>query len=670
MAINAQQRTISEVFSRDRRYVIPDYQRPYVWKFDDAFQLIEDLKSAWWRGDKDFFLGSIVLMGEYGASTMDVIDGQQRLTTLSLLFAVLRDFTADEDRQNELTDLLKTTANSIRSVRSEPRVQLRNLDRVFFETYIIEDDLVGLRELVSADLASQGQRNIRDNVQAIIEALDEVLSSEDPWSFVRYVVTSVSLVVVETDGFESAHRIFGVLNTRGVPLTASDIFKSRVLGAVSEAHRDTYSEIWDQRIEPLSSGPDSFFQHLLVLATRSSVKRTLIEEFNERVLDRYLADNTAEQFIDEYLAPFARAYLQASEAGNDVSPQTDRILDLLRQYPSEEWMPVAMWVLTQPLSDVQRNDALSGLERVFGVYTAAGVSADQRSVRVVQLLRALQDAQSDARRGDTALANAFRIPDDIRQRAILRIKGSLPTSKVRKILLLRAHYAQLGALELPPRQLGIAQLVPSDAMPGVAPNVDREQWAGRLGTLALVRGESIKADRAGSWEHIRQRIVPQAGMSPSIVTDLSNIDELTSEALGTRHEEIVRLIARFWDIVHDSDGVDLPALTEGELVRSTVGGNSLARSRRILLSDVVARGLLSPGDELVWARPTKGDEFRVTVTGAGQLQLKNGTTVNSPTAACEAVAGSRAAALDVWKRSSDGQSLRSLWKTYARRFAR
>lgn len=299
MAINAQQRTISEVFSRDRRYVIPDYQRPYVWKFDDAFQLIEDLKSAWWRGDKDFFLGSIVLMGEYGASTMDVIDGQQRLTTLSLLFAVLRDFTADEDRQNELTDLLKTTANSIRSVRSEPRVQLRNLDRVFFETYIIEDDLVGLRELVSADLASQGQRNIRDNVQAIIEALDEVLSSEDPWSFVRYVVTSVSLVVVETDGFESAHRIFGVLNTRGVPLTASDIFKSRVLGAVSEAHRDTYSEIWDQRIEPLSSGPDSFFQHLLVLATRSSVKRTLIEEFNERVLDRYLADNTAEQFIDE-----------------------------------------------------------------------------------------------------------------------------------------------------------------------------------------------------------------------------------------------------------------------------------------------------------------------------------------------------------------------------------
>lgn len=340
----------------------------------------------------------------------------------------------------------------------------------------------------------------------------------------------------------------------------------------------------------------------------------------------------------------------------------------MRQYPSEDWMPVAMWVLNHSLSEAKRNEILSGLERVFGVYTAAGVSADQRSTRIVQLLRDLQDALADDGHDDS-LARVFRIPDNIRQRAILRAKGNLPVSALRRILLLRAHYAELDALELLPRQVGVAQLLPKHAIPGVASTIEHEQWSGRLGTLALVRGKPGSSDTAASWEQIRQRVVGRAGFASTVVTDLSGVDELTSETLASRQREIVRRIAEFWDIVRDSDGIDLTALSEGELVQSA-GGKSLARSRRTRLSDVVATGLLSPGDRLVWERRNKGDEFRVTVTGDGQLELKDGTRVSSPSAACEAVAGSRAQALDAWKRLSDGASLRSIWKIYERRFTR
>lgn len=667
MSIEAKQQTIAQVFDGDQQYLVPDYQRPYVWTFDNAYQLVDDLKSAWRRNDESYFLGSVVLVNKRETSTFDVIDGQQRMTTLMLLFAVLRHYAENAGRKAELTDLLMTKANSIRSVSARPRVQVRNVDREFFRGHIIGDDIDGLREMRAEDLATESQRNLRRNVQAIIEGLDDVFDSAEPWKFVQFVVTRVSLVVVTTDGFESAHRIFSVLNTRGVPLTASDIFKARVLGEIDQDDREPYARLWDQSLAPLGDNPDSFFQQLLILTTRSNVKHGLMEEFTDRVLDHYMKEHSGASFIDNVVSVNAEAYCKVSTYGKGASPALEQQLNLLRQYPSDEWKSVAMWTLTSPFGEAERSRILSGLERVFGVYTTAGVSADIRGNRVIQILKDLEEFSGRTTHRTNTLEEAFRISDDIKQRAVLRLKGQLPRSGLRKILLLRAHYASVGDITGMPRRLAVAQFVTAKIAVGVQGNLDVELWRGRLGSMCLVNGKVTRFEQADSWDQFRAMIRPEANTVLSPVVDVSAMPTITHGELMDRQNELVKLIAGFWDIERDSDGVYLPTLDEEQLIRST-SGRHMPRSRRIRLVDVIRTGILDPGDVLVWDRVGKGEEYRASVTPNGELQLADGATVSSPSAASAAVSGTSTRALDVWKRSTDGKSLRDMWQIYEKRF--
>ncbi|MGH8526244.1 MAG: DUF262 domain-containing protein, partial [Gammaproteobacteria bacterium] len=99
--IEAHEQPIRKVFSSDFEFQIPDYQRPYRWGNDQTLQLLEDLEETLDRvmGDDPYFLGSLVLVSR-GASKYDVIDGQQRLTTLTILFAVLRDLASGQLRDD------------------------------------------------------------------------------------------------------------------------------------------------------------------------------------------------------------------------------------------------------------------------------------------------------------------------------------------------------------------------------------------------------------------------------------------------------------------------------------------------------------------------------------------------------------------------------------------
>jgi uncharacterized protein with ParB-like and HNH nuclease domain len=79
---------LSKIFSSDFDYVIPSYQRPYAWTVDEASELFDDLYDFYQREEEEtYFLGSIVLIKEEDKNYAEVIDGQQRLTTLTILLA-------------------------------------------------------------------------------------------------------------------------------------------------------------------------------------------------------------------------------------------------------------------------------------------------------------------------------------------------------------------------------------------------------------------------------------------------------------------------------------------------------------------------------------------------------------------------------------------------------
>lgn len=668
MALEAKQLSISALFHDDLQFQIPNYQRPYSWDFENAFQLVEDLLSAWKRDDESYFLGSVVIVrSSEDGRTADVIDGQQRLTTLSILLAALRHrFIEDEESKAAILDLLRIKKNSIMGFEPRARIRLRDRDHDFFDQHIVGGDITGLLETSNAERDTSAKTNIKQNCEAVLESLDDGLDPAKTLDFLQFLMTKVFIVLVITDDLSSAHRIFGVLNTRGVPLQAADILKARVLGEVPESARDQYGEQWDDQIAKVQADPDRFFHHLLVCLTRNPTKRSLVDEF-DLALQRTEADRQGGEFIDNVLTPYASAYqmLTGPDRGGLDRPRAE-VLALLRQYQSDDWKPVAMWVLVNlPSTDLQLR-VLKALERLFGVITVSKEGSDTRVSRMVEVLRKLNDALDDGI--EIVPAEVIRIGDTLRHKAMLSLKSELPkTAATRKLALVRAHLQLAGKEAAFPRSFSAVSVFASEQIAGLSADIDPEFWRSRLGGLVLVQGNSKNLGKFKSAQKIEDFVSANALRSASAASHIGSLTELDRHQLQQRQDALAAAIASFWDITHDSEGLDLTLLDESKLMH-LVGGVKSSRSSRVRLVDVLNVGIVSAGDVFVWQRPHKAEIFKITVTAAGTFLLEDGREVHSPSTAVLELTGSRAQALDVWVRESDGRKLREMWESYERRF--
>ena len=135
MAIDAYEIRLGKAFSTDYRFIIPSFQRPDSWRRENMLELIGDLEDAARTPERPYFLGSLILVksGGNGSRAQErqyqVIDGQQRLTSLSILIAVLRDLETDEELLRDLDALLLEQGNKLQGIKAEPRLTLREKGR-------------------------------------------------------------------------------------------------------------------------------------------------------------------------------------------------------------------------------------------------------------------------------------------------------------------------------------------------------------------------------------------------------------------------------------------------------------------------------------------------------------------------------------------------------------
>ena len=127
---------LAKIFSSDFEYVMPHYQRPYAWTEDQASELFDDLFDFYKsEPNEGYFLGSIVLIKQESQSLAEVIDGQQRLTTLTILLAALASRLQGTLREN-ICGYIKEPGNALEGLESKPRLALREQDREFFHHYV------------------------------------------------------------------------------------------------------------------------------------------------------------------------------------------------------------------------------------------------------------------------------------------------------------------------------------------------------------------------------------------------------------------------------------------------------------------------------------------------------------------------------------------------------
>ena len=232
-ALVAHEQAISRIFSDDYVFKIPDYQRPYSWTTEQARDLFDDLtgfmKAAPGKVEDmpPYFLGSIVLIKTEISPNADVVDGQQRLTSLTLLLSAIR---ARSGGASDITLLLYEKGSQIRGTQDRFRLTLRERDAEFFQRYVQREG--GFEQLIKLpEQSSDSRHNLQANAVLFNKRL-AAMSEDERLNLAQFIVTRCFLVTVATPDLDSAYRIFAVLNSRGLDLSPTDIFKAEILGKV------------------------------------------------------------------------------------------------------------------------------------------------------------------------------------------------------------------------------------------------------------------------------------------------------------------------------------------------------------------------------------------------------------------------------------------------------
>lgn len=248
MEIKADVKKIAEL--KDYYFVVPDYQREYVWKADDQVeQFLIDIENEY-NPDADnqssYFIGSIIIVESN--NRFDVIDGQQRLTTIILSLVAFRDLL--KTRKDELDDIGEEFLKSIESLlfsfdlkskKKTIRLDLqyeesRGYLRKRIEQITFED--VKTPSIIKMEAAYDKVQNYA--AVLLNNGLDKLLH------FIDYFLTQIELVVIKSENLSSALKIFETINQRGAGLNAMDLVKNLLFSKANEEDFQKIKNIWKE----------------------------------------------------------------------------------------------------------------------------------------------------------------------------------------------------------------------------------------------------------------------------------------------------------------------------------------------------------------------------------------------------------------------------------------
>lgn len=264
--------TINQLFStRNEQFFIPAYQRRYAWQEKQCEELFNDIKYL--GNDDTHLLGNLVcITGEYSANInkLEVIDGQQRITTLSLLLtAISKAFSEKHDLEEaQKIDSLLTSSGVDRVKKN--KVELGELDNPDYIKILKDENL----ETIHND-------NLKNNLEHFKKWIKE-LSPDEFDSFYFRLMDKVSVIRLDVYQAKDAYKLFETINNRGLSLSPTDIIKNFLLGHASILDSETLNSVkdnWKNIIVSLDGiSTDEFFRHFMCSQLRRKITFTYLND--------------------------------------------------------------------------------------------------------------------------------------------------------------------------------------------------------------------------------------------------------------------------------------------------------------------------------------------------------------------------------------------------------
>ena len=560
--LSAHELELSKVFNRDFDFRIPEYQRPYSWQPEHARQLLDDLSEALDREDDEpYFLGSIVLVKDEKNPEADVIDGQQRLTTLTILLATLRDLSTNPRFASELALMIEEPGSQLHGRVEKPRLALRPRDAEFFASNVQKPGSTVQMESMSDHYVSRDSlRAIRDNT---LEFRKQLQSDSWPESRREQLSTLLSIrtlmVVVTTTDLDSAYRIFSVMNARGLNLEPTDIFKSQLVGSIdSDDTRKKYAEKWEDAEAFLGrSDFKDLFGHIRTIHTKQRPQKVILSEFPRQVLNSYIKTGRSSEFVDQVLQPYSEAYKQicnsSYESGAAGADEVNSWLRRLNRINNSDWRPVALWALhSQGDNPPWLADILRLLERLAASMLIRRVYATPRAQRYAEVLRDLDEKGLGLASPALQLSSA-----EIRNtREILDGDVYLHANSCRYILLrLDESLADIKSVWSDEKKITIEHVLPQNPTARsqwtkTFSNSDRELWTHRLANLVLLSRSKNSASQNFDFDKKKtQYFTGKTGVATfALTTQVLGHAKWDTKVLEHRQPELLQTLYSEWQL--------------------------------------------------------------------------------------------------------------------------
>ena len=573
--VKAKEYYIKDLLSNKFLFEIPDYQRAYSWTKENLKQLVEDiwesveLNKA--RGNKEFdqyepyFLGSIVLCSkEYkddGCGIYDVIDGQQRLTSIIMLIATIRDLIDNEEYKKVLSDLIYQKPNVLMGIKESIRVKARGKEEEFFKKYILTNGGTELVKDLDMEELSEAKQNMVNAIEVFRDSFfneNGELLEEKLNEFIVYLLQKVVLVVITTESFTSAFRLFNVINARGLPLTDSDLLKSENLRVMNPEIRKEYTDIWESHEQDLGKEKlDQIIGFMRTMKLKNKVEESVYEEFSKKIFrneTEYLGVNFVNH-LTAVKALYDKYIIDGNLEGVSEEEKSyyKNLINIMREFlPYDDWMAAVIRFAEKFNDDKLVLEFVKVLEKRLVIDWVNGNSFADRLNRVYGILEAIEEKDSleeikeapvflyDLERTTAYFENALNDID-------FYSKGRM---MIPKYIFVRLDMEKRANEVLDySDKIMIEHVLPRNAKEAYWKDNfsadQRRNWANKFGNLVIITGaKNTRANNKPFAEKVEQYLSKKSDFA--ITKEVLELSDWNMDSLKDRHESLVNRALELW----------------------------------------------------------------------------------------------------------------------------
>lgn len=503
---------VKDVFSKWFR--IPEYQRPYVWDTDQVNELLDDVMQARNSNpESQYFLGSMVLRkkekedGSTKYEEYDLLDGQQRLTTLLLITAVIRDLTpaTNSARLKTCNDTIHQMANPDDNIPERMRIvfDIRKQVRDFIEEFVkIPNGTTREIELTQKINNSEEDISIKNMSKAIL-TIRGFFSNNHIDEFFPYLRSNVLMIYVAAEELEYAFRLFTVMNSRGVKLRNSDILKAENLGRIKDnTKRMEWAKNWEETETYFGEDFDNFLSHLRTILVKQKASVSLLKEFEDNIYNPKSYDRNTKtytnltpllqkgedtfKFIDKYKKHYDQLFDQDNYNLANSFEIYNTLLLMQKGFEADYWIAPLLRFF-EKFKTNKLLDFIKKLENRFANDWLVGKTPTIRIENVNAIIQAIDDATTV----DEVINHSTLLLDVIDLAGIL--DGNIYGRRAARYVLLKLdmlYHGHTTKIEMP-ETISIEHILPQTPPDASQWKIDfsdaeREEWTNKLGNLVLI----------------------------------------------------------------------------------------------------------------------------------------------------------------------------------------